>query len=43
MPIGVVVFPGSGITDNLADKPKCLGILVWRFEGRGVFQHSLLR
>ena len=31
MPIGVVVFPGSGITENLADKAKVLGIPVWRF------------
>jgi hypothetical protein len=33
MPIGVVVFPGSGITENLADKAKMLGIPVWRFGG----------
>jgi hypothetical protein len=26
MPIGVIVFPGSGATDNLADKAKMLGI-----------------
>ena len=26
MPIGLVVFPGSGISDNLADKAKKLGI-----------------
>ncbi len=26
MPIGVVVFPGSGISDNLADKARKLGI-----------------
>ena len=26
LPIGVVVFPGSGISDNLADKAKKLGI-----------------
>jgi hypothetical protein len=26
LPIGVIVFPGSGITDNLADKAKKLGI-----------------
>jgi hypothetical protein len=31
MPIGIVIFPGSGITDNLADKAKVLGIPVWRF------------
>ena len=35
MPIGVVVFPGSGITENLADKAKMLGIPVWRFGGAG--------
>jgi hypothetical protein len=33
MPIGVVIFPGSGITENLADKAKVLGIPVWRFGG----------
>ena len=33
LPIGVVIFPGSGITDNLADKAKVLGIPVWRFGG----------
>jgi len=26
LPIGLVVFPGSGVTDNLADKAKRLGI-----------------
>jgi hypothetical protein len=31
LPIGVIVFPGSGIQDNLADKAKTLGIPVWRF------------
>ncbi|WP_342364057.1 DUF2493 domain-containing protein [Terrarubrum flagellatum] len=31
MPIGVIVFPGSGITENLADKARKLGIPVWRF------------
>jgi hypothetical protein len=30
LPIGVVVFPGSGISANLADKAKRLGIPVWR-------------
>ena len=30
MPIGVIVFPGSGIQDNLADKAKRLGIPVWK-------------
>jgi hypothetical protein len=28
LPIGLVVFPGSGVTDNLADKAKRLGIPV---------------
>jgi hypothetical protein len=30
MPKGVIVFPGSGITGNLADKARRLGIPVWR-------------
>ena len=33
MPIGVIVFPGSGIAANLADKAKKLGIPVWKFDG----------
>ena len=33
LPIGVIVFPGSGITENLADKAKIMGIPVWRFGG----------
>lgn len=33
LPIGVIVFPGSGITGNLADKARILGIPVWRFDG----------
>ena len=35
MPIGIILFPGSGITENLADKAKVLGIPVWRFGGGG--------
>jgi hypothetical protein len=31
MPIGVVAFPGSGISANLADKAKARGIPVWQF------------
>ena len=31
MPIGVIVFPGSGISANLADKARKLGIPIWRF------------
>jgi YspA, cpYpsA-related SLOG family len=33
LPIGVIVFPGSGISANLADKARRLGIPVWRFGG----------
>jgi len=33
LPIGVVVFPGSGISDNLADKAKKLGIPLFDFRG----------
>ncbi|MBB4303384.1 hypothetical protein GGD81_002427 [Rhodobium orientis] len=32
LPIGVMVFPGTGIQENLADKARRLGIPVWRFE-----------
>ncbi len=32
LPIGVVVFPGSGISQNLADKARRLGIPVLRFD-----------
>ncbi len=34
MPIGVVVFPGSGISDNLADKARKLGIPLFDFRRR---------
>jgi hypothetical protein len=30
LPIGVLVFPGTGIQDNLADKARKLGIPVWK-------------
>jgi hypothetical protein len=33
LPIGVIVFPGSGISANLADKARRLGIPVWTFGG----------
>ena len=33
MPIGVLIFPGTGIQDNLADKARKLGIPVWKFGG----------
>jgi len=35
LPIGVMVFPGTGIQDNLADKAKKLGIPVWKVESGG--------
>jgi hypothetical protein len=35
MPTGVIVFPGSGITGNLADKARRFGIPVWLFSGDG--------
>jgi hypothetical protein len=35
LPIGVMVFPGTGIQDNLADKAKKLGIPVWKFGDAG--------
>jgi hypothetical protein len=31
MPIGVIIFPGTGIQDNLADKAREMGIPVYRF------------
>ncbi len=31
LPIGLVVFPGSGITDNLADKARAMGIPLFDF------------
>ena len=31
LPIGVVILPGSGIQDNLADKARKLGVPVYRF------------
>jgi hypothetical protein len=31
MPIGVIAFPGLGITENLVDKPKARRIPVRRY------------
>lgn len=31
LPIGLVVFPGSGITDNLADKAEMMGVPLFDF------------
>jgi hypothetical protein len=33
LPAGVIVFPGSGITSNIADKAKKLGIPVLDHRG----------
>jgi hypothetical protein len=33
LPIGVIAFPGSGISLNLADKARKMGIPVWKFDG----------
>ena len=35
LPIGVIAFPGSGISENLADKARKMGVPVWRFSGEG--------
>ena len=35
LPIGVVVFPGTGICDNLADKARKLGIPLFDFRKAG--------
>ena len=35
LPIGVLVFPGAGIQDNLADKARKPGIPVYRFASGG--------
>jgi hypothetical protein len=31
LPVGVIAFPGSGISSNLIDKARKMGIPVWRF------------
>ena len=35
VPTGIICFPGSGITDNLGDKARKLGIPVWRPQENG--------
>ena len=35
LPIGIVAFPGSGISANLCDKARKLGIPVWHFGDGG--------
>ena len=34
LPVGVIVFPGTGIQDNLADKARKMGIPTWDFRNR---------
>ena len=41
LPIGVMVFPGTGIQENLLDKAKKLGIPVWCFGHRRIEWSSL--
>jgi len=35
LPVGLIAFPGSGISANLADKARKMGIPVWRFTEGG--------
>jgi len=35
LPIGIIVFPHSGIALNLADRARKMGIPVWRFGKEG--------
>ena len=35
LPIGVIIFPGTGIQDNFADKARKLGIKAYDFRKRG--------
>jgi len=35
LPIGVIIFPGSGIQDNLADKARAMGIRPMDFRNKG--------
>ena len=35
VPIGIIVFPGSGVTDNLADKARRMGIPLFDFRKAG--------
>jgi hypothetical protein len=35
LPIGVMVFPGTGIQGNLADKAKKHGLPVWKLGAGG--------
>ena len=33
LPLGLILFPGSGVTDNLADKARKLGIPLMDYRG----------
>ena len=35
LPVGLIVFPGTGIQDNLADKAAKMGIPLWDFRSAG--------
>jgi hypothetical protein len=35
LPIGVLVFPGTGIQENRTYKARKFGIPVWKFGNRG--------
>ncbi|MEO9132447.1 MAG: DUF2493 domain-containing protein, partial [Sphingomonas sp.] len=35
LPIGVIIFPGTGIQDNLADKARAMGIRPMDFRNKG--------
>jgi YspA, cpYpsA-related SLOG family len=35
LPVGLIAFPGSGISAHLADKARMMGIPVWRFGPEG--------
>ena len=40
MPIGLILFPGTGITDNLADKAKKLGVPLFDFRPKKNTAHE---
>jgi hypothetical protein len=35
LPIGLIIFSGSGIVENLADKARKMGISVWQVGTEG--------
>lgn len=34
LPVGVIVFPGTGIQDNFAHKAREMGIPIWDFRNK---------